>query len=70
MAFPPAGVGHEEFADGDIERVEVSLLVFDTAASASAVLAGYAVEGTVDCLTAPSPNQFILKSTTRWRWAG
>jgi len=50
VAFPPAAVGHEEFADGDIERAEVSLLVFDTAASASAALSAYAVEGTVDCL--------------------
>jgi hypothetical protein len=50
VAFPPAKVWHEESAGGDIERVEVSLLAFDTAASASAVRAAYDVENTVDCL--------------------
>jgi hypothetical protein len=50
VAFPPPKVGHEELAGGDIERVEVAILVFDTAASASAVLAAYDVEGTADCL--------------------
>jgi hypothetical protein len=59
VAFPPAAVGHEEFADGDIERVEVSLLVFDKAASASAVLAVYVDESTIGCLngTFPEPIQ-------------
>jgi hypothetical protein len=51
VAFPPAKVWHEEFTNGDIERIEVAILVFDTAASASAVLAAYDVEGTVDCLS-------------------
>ena len=50
VAFPPAAVGHEEVPGGPIERVEVAILVFDTAASASAVLAAYDDEGTVDCL--------------------
>jgi hypothetical protein len=51
VAFPRPAIGHEEFPDGDIERVAVAILVFDTAASASAVLAAYDVEGTADCLS-------------------
>lgn len=50
VAFPPAAVGHEENGRV-IERVEVSILVFDTPASASAVLAAYDDEGTIDCLS-------------------
>jgi hypothetical protein len=49
VAFPPAAVGHEE-SGGTIERVEVSMLVFDTAATASAVLDVYDDERTIDCL--------------------
>jgi hypothetical protein len=51
VAFPRPKIGHEEFPGGDIERVAVAILVFDTAASASAVLAAYEVEGTADCLS-------------------
>jgi hypothetical protein len=51
VAFPPARVGHHEIAGGPIERVEVALLVFDTAATASAVLAAYDAPETIDCLS-------------------
>jgi hypothetical protein len=51
VAFPRPAIGHEEFPGGDIERVAVAILVFDTAASASAVLAAYDVDGTADCLS-------------------
>ena len=62
VAFPPPKIGHEEFADGDIERVEVAILVFDSAASASAVLAAYDVEGTVDCLSRTSSEPIDLEA--------
>ena len=51
VAFPRPEIGHEEFPGGDIERVAVAILVFDTAASASAILAAYDVDGTADCLS-------------------
>jgi hypothetical protein len=49
VAFPHPAVGHDE-SGGTIERVEASILAFDTAETASAVLAAYDVEDTVDCL--------------------
>ena len=51
VAFPPPEVGHQEFPGGDIERVEVAILAFDTTESASAVLAAYDAEDTEGCLT-------------------
>jgi hypothetical protein len=51
VAFPPVAVGHDEVPGGRIERAEVAILIFDTAASASAVLDAYDAEDTADCLS-------------------
>jgi hypothetical protein len=51
VAFPPVAVGHDEVPGGRIERAEVAILVFDTAASASAVLDAFDVTETADCLS-------------------
>ena len=49
VAFPRPEVGHDE-SPSAIERVEVAILVFDTAATASAVLAAYGDQRAVECL--------------------
>jgi hypothetical protein len=61
VAFPPPAVGHDEVPGGRIERAEVAILVFDTAASASAVLDAYDVQDTADCLSRTESEPVVVE---------
>lgn len=61
VAFPSPLVGHDERPGGEIERVEVSLLAFDSPRSASAVLSAYDLDETTACLSSTFSEQVRIE---------